>query len=103
MQRRQSDAERREKKGTQRCKSHGGTDWYDKTTAPVYVYCDFNGMCRKSDGNFYHDPGRFWNPSGFRSVSGDDTFPYFYSDRSVCSSKGNPALCGAGKQPLYCI
>ena len=35
MQRRQSDAERREKKGTQRCKSHGGTDWYDKTTAPA--------------------------------------------------------------------
>ena len=103
MQRRQSDAERREKKGTQRCKSHGGADRYDKTAASVYVCCNFNGMCRESDGDIHHDLRRVWCPSGFRTLSGHDAFTYFYFDCGVCSAEGNPALCGAGKQPLYCV
>lgn len=66
MQRRQSDAERREKKGTQRCKSHGGADRYDKTAASVYVCCNFNGMCRESDGDIITILGGF----GVRQVLG---------------------------------
>lgn len=34
---------------------------------------------------------------------GMTAFTYFYFDCGVCSAEGNPALCGAGKQPLYCV